>query len=164
MTVSNTLASHLADWSGADKSRADIARTVTALAEAGRILADLVALGPLAGEQAQVLGENIGGDTQKQLDLTAHRIVADQLSRAPVAVLGSEESEAPVMLDPAAPLAVAVDPLDGSSNIDTNVSVGTIFAILPVIAGAAPRPRCCSRAALSWAPAFSSTGRRPRLS
>jgi fructose-1,6-bisphosphatase I len=138
MTESKTLASHLADWSGSDSGRADIARTIAALAEAGRIISDLVALGLLAGELAQVLGENIGGDTQKQLDLTAHRIVIEQLAGAPVAIIGSEESEEPVVLDPSAPLAIAIDPLDGSSNIDTNVSIGTIFTILPMLAGATP--------------------------
>jgi len=43
---------------------------------------------------------------------------------------------APLVLDSGAPLAVALDPLDGSSNIDTNVSIGTIFAVFPTLAGA----------------------------
>ncbi len=38
----------------------------------------------------------------------------------------------PLPLDPAAKLAVAMDPLDGSGNIDTNAPIGTIFSILPV--------------------------------
>jgi fructose-1,6-bisphosphatase I len=41
----------------------------------------------------------------------------------------------PLVLDPNGPVTVAMDPLDGSSNIDTNVSVGTIFSILPSAAG-----------------------------
>jgi fructose-1,6-bisphosphatase I len=43
----------------------------------------------------------------------------------------SEEGEGLVSLDPQAKLAVAIDPLDGSSNIDTNISIGTIFSIIP---------------------------------
>ncbi|WP_461307593.1 class 1 fructose-bisphosphatase, partial [Albidovulum sp.] len=42
-----------------------------------------------------------------------------------------EEREAVASLDPAGSLALAIDPLDGSSNIDTNVSIGTIFGIYP---------------------------------
>jgi fructose-1,6-bisphosphatase I len=136
MTEPTTLARYLADWSAGDRGRAEIAETVTVLAQAGRTIADLVTLGPLAGELGQVLGENIGGDTQKKLDLLAHQIVAGHLCRAPIAILGSEESDDPLVLDPAGLLAVAIDPLDGSSNIDTNVSIGTIFTILPVLAGA----------------------------
>src|SRR5690606_33246911 len=58
---------------------------------------------------------------------------------APVAFIGSEELEAPIANRAGAPVSVAVDPLDGSSNIDTNVSIGTIFSIVPApAAGAAP--------------------------
>ena len=45
--------------------------------------------------------------------------------------LASEEQEQALELDPQGSLAVAIDPLDGSSNIDTNVSIGTIFSIYP---------------------------------
>ena len=47
-------------------------------------------------------------------------------------MIGSEERKEPVILDPEAPVAVVIDPLDGSSNVDTNISVGTIFSLLPV--------------------------------
>ena len=53
------------------------------------------------------------------------------MRHAPVALYASEELEQPVLLDKDAPLAIAIDPLDGSSNIDTNVSIGTIFSLLP---------------------------------
>ena len=136
MTEATTLAGHLAVWSRSADGSADVARTVAALAEAGLAIAGLVALGPLAGDLGAVRGENPGGDTQKELDRRAHDIVVERLGHAPVLVVGSEESDEPVLLDPAGTLAVAVDPLDGSSNIETNVSVGTIFSILP--AGADP--------------------------
>ncbi|MBB6255290.1 class 1 fructose-bisphosphatase [Nitrospirillum iridis] len=141
MADATTLARHLVAWNArggnGQNGRADVVRTILALADAGLAIADLVAMGPLAGEMAAVRGES-NGDTQKELDLRAHDIVVDRLAGAPVAVVGSEESDAPVLLDPAGTLAVAIDPLDGSSNIETNVSVGTIFSILAVEDAADP--------------------------
>ncbi len=46
--------------------------------------------------------------------------------------------------NPRAPLLVAIDPLDGSSNIDTNASIGTIFSILPVSPGAKSYDNCAA--------------------
>ncbi|MGH6861656.1 MAG: class 1 fructose-bisphosphatase [Phyllobacterium sp.] len=76
---------------------------------------------------------NTDGDPQKELDVLADDMFLEAMRHAPVALYGSEELAHPALLDPQAPLAVAIDPLDGSSNIDTNVSIGTIFSILPVI-------------------------------
>ena len=56
---------------------------------------------------------------------------ADALREAPVAALASEEMEEPLALRQGGPLLVAVDPIDGSSNIDADVTIGTIFSILP---------------------------------
>ena len=50
-----------------------------------------------------------------------------------------------MILDPAGALAVAIDPLDGSSNIDVNAPIGTIFSILPMIDGAAEAPALAFR-------------------
>jgi fructose-1,6-bisphosphatase I len=67
---------------------------------------------------------------QKELDVRAHDMLVAGLRKAPVASVASEEMAEPVELDPRGALLVAMDPLDGSSNLDTNVSVGTIFSIL----------------------------------
>lgn len=77
--------------------------------------------------------KNADGDTQKALDVFADDMFLESMRHAPVALYGSEELAHPALLDPRAPLALAIDPLDGSSNIDTNVSIGTIFSILPVV-------------------------------
>ena len=84
----------------------------------------------------------------------------DAMRQAPVAWYASEERTAPVRLNPDAGLALAIDPLDGSSNIEIDVSIGTIFSILPA-AGATPiRPRPSgSQGVGSWLPASSSTAR-----
>ncbi|QIB33612.1 class 1 fructose-bisphosphatase [Ancylobacter pratisalsi] len=131
--TTRTLQDHLDGWAGSDPLRRDVATTVLALANAGRSLAELLSAGPLAGAMAQVRGYHTDGDSQKELDVVADEMVRDALRAAPVALLGSEEMEEPIELNPAGTLAVAVDPLDGSSNIDTNLSVGTIFTVLPHI-------------------------------
>ena len=59
------------------------------------------------------------------------RSCAARCASAPVAAVLSEEAAVPEMLDPEAPLCVAIDPLDGSANLDNNISVGTIFSIRP---------------------------------
>ena len=127
-----TLRDHLAEWAGEDAQRRAVADTVTNLAKAGVEIARIVALGPLAGDMEPKCGDQVeGDDLQKELDFLANKIVADALKASPVAWMGSEEDEMAVPLNPGAPLAANVDPLDGSSNIDANVATGTIFSILP---------------------------------
>ena len=56
-----------------------------------------------------------------------------EVSGAPVAIYASGELEHPELFDAAAPLAIAIDSLDHFANIDTNVPIGTVFTVLPVI-------------------------------
>lgn len=80
---------------------------------------------------AEARGTNADGDGQKALDVIADEMFCTALRGAGVRWLASEEQEQALALDPQGSLAVAIDPLDGSSNIDTNVSIGTIFSIYP---------------------------------
>jgi fructose-1,6-bisphosphatase I len=123
---------YLDAWAGGDARRNEVAATIASIAEATVSIAELVALGPLAGQLAAVVGRNAGGDEQNDLDVRTNEIIFAALRKAPVAVVGSEEEASPVVLDEHAPLGVALDPLDGSSNVATNVSIGTIFSVLPV--------------------------------
>ena len=76
---------------------------------------------------------NVQGETQQKLDVYANQALLHCLGlRDSVAMLVSEENEEPVVFDRNAATGIFVvifDPLDGSSNIDVNVSVGTIFSI-----------------------------------
>ena len=78
-------------------------------------------------------GTNVQGEVQQKLDVYANEALLHCLGvRDAVAVLVSEENEEPVTFDRApetGKYVVIFDPLDGSSNIDVNVSVGTIFSI-----------------------------------
>ena len=78
--------------------------------------------------------ENVQGEAQMKLDLFAHNTMKQALmSREEVAGFASEEEENFIAFDTErgrnAKYVILTDPLDGSSNIDVNVAVGTIFAI-----------------------------------
>jgi Fructose-1,6-bisphosphatase len=136
MAIGDSLEHYLDTWAGGDALRLATRRAVLALAEAGVELADVCAAGALEAGQGAVVGNNSGGDAQKALDVRSHEIVVAALKRHGVGMVASEEADDAELLTPGGLVAVATDPLDGSSNIDTNVSVGTIFSILPVTEGA----------------------------
>lgn len=127
-----TLTRHLAAWAKDDPRRNAIADAVRAIAETSTQVAALIARGPIGRPLHAAVGDNADGDTQTNLDVFSNELFIAALRRAPVAALASEENEEGLRLRDGAPLAVAIDPLDGSSNIDTNVAVGTIFSILPL--------------------------------
>lgn len=88
------------------------------------------------GALSGILGEagtgNIQGEAQKKLDVIANDLLIDALKQNPcVAGLASEEEEHFVPVHNDGRYLVLFDPLDGSSNIDVNISIGTIFSILP---------------------------------
>ncbi len=78
--------------------------------------------------------ENVQGEKVQKLDILANQVLLKFLgNRGNVAVMASEENEEPVIVErdrSHGTHVVIFDPLDGSSNIDVNVSVGTIFSIL----------------------------------
>lgn len=74
---------------------------------------------------------NIQGEEQKKLDVFSNQIMIDTLSANPaIAGLASEEEDSFVTANDNGQFLVLFDPLDGSSNIDVNISIGTIFSIL----------------------------------
>lgn len=74
--------------------------------------------------------QNMGGDNQQKLDVLANIRFTRALAKGgEVCALISEESESFVDLNNDGKYVIAIDPLDGSSNIDVNVSIGTIFSI-----------------------------------
>ena len=91
-----------------------------------------VRLGALSGVLGMAGTGNIQGEDQKKLDVIANDILIRILKDNPsVAGLASEEEDTFVAAHPDGRYLVLFDPLDGSSNIDVNISVGTIFSILP---------------------------------
>ena len=132
MPIGMTLADHLAEEVARDGKLADTAATLTAIAAAAIEVSEIVGRGALGGDLAAQGATNSDGDVQKALDVIANTTFTQALKNSPVAELCSEEDDDVISLNPGAPLAVAIDPLDGSSNIGVGMVVGTIFGIRPV--------------------------------
>ena len=73
---------------------------------------------------------NSDGDIQKPLDIISDEILISFLKKSPAAGYASEEQEGHINFKNNNNFIVFADPLDGSSNIDVNVSIGTIFSIM----------------------------------
>lgn len=110
---------------------ATIAPAIAGLAEAAKAIAALSASNGLGGDNLGTMagGINEDGDSQKQLDVLSDEIVCAALTKAGVGMYYSEEQSQPVTLHDTGTIGVACDPLDGSSNIDTNLTIGTIFSV-----------------------------------
>ncbi len=127
-----SLASYLEIWRAAHPGRESLAGVVTAVAEAGAAIAHIILRGPLMGAMGVEIGQaNVDGDKQRRLDMLADGAMVSALRRSSTAYYASEEEESILTLHAGGELAVAVDPLDGSSNIDANISIGTIFSVFP---------------------------------
>jgi fructose-1,6-bisphosphatase I len=91
-----------------------------------------VSQGELAGVLGSTLNSNIQGEVQKKLDILSNQLLKDLLAEDDsVMALASEEEDDVVGVNPDGQFLVAFDPLDGSSNIDVNGQIGTIFTIYP---------------------------------
>lgn len=99
-------------------------------------ISDQVREGALAGIIGAAGTGNIQGEDQQKLDVIANDIMIKNLSsNTHVAGLASEEEDSFVAANAEGQYLVLFDPLDGSSNINVNISVGTIFSILSKPAG-----------------------------
>lgn len=90
--------------------------------------------GAIVGVLGTAGSENIQGEVQKKLDIITHDIMVNALEwGGHVAGMASEETDEPIKIPshyPRGKYLVLFDPLDGSSNIDNNMTVGTIFSIM----------------------------------
>ena len=90
-----------------------------------------VAQGALIGLLGSAGSGNVQGEVQQKLDIIANDQLIDGVKGCKsLAGLASEEMELPVVVQGTGDYLLLFDPLDGSSNIDVNVSIGTIFSIL----------------------------------
>lgn len=115
----------------AASSRPELKEVFEGIAAAAVQICAKIRLAGLADVYGAAGATNVQGEQQQKLDVFANDVMMETLGKLPsVAACVSEEDEEPVVYDkPAARYAVIFDPLDGSSNIDVNVNVGTIVSV-----------------------------------
>jgi len=112
-----------------------------AISDSCRTISYLVSRGALADVLGSAGTGNVQGEEQKQLDVLANdEMMAMARASGVVAAAASEEEDGARSMATGAPYLLLFDPLDGSSNVDVNVSIGTIFSVLPAIAGEGAAP------------------------
>ncbi len=107
---------------------------ISAISLAGKAIANKVRHARLQDVLGEAGAENVQGEKQQRLDVISNAMLMRCLgTRASVAVIASEEDEQPTIIrrgHEGGKYCVLFDPLDGSSNLDVGVGVGTIFSIL----------------------------------
>jgi fructose-1,6-bisphosphatase I len=113
-----------------DKVSRDLISLINTILAATKEISFRVSQGHLGNVLGSTLDENIQGEVQKQLDVVANELLKDLLLESGlVKAISSEEEDHCVAGDVNGQYIVSFDPLDGSSNIDINSLIGTIFSI-----------------------------------
>jgi len=121
----------LAQWLAAQPVDPKLASVVASMAAACAEISGVLRLAPIAGQTGLAGHTNVQGEAQKALDVISNDIVLNHIGRNPeISILVSEELDEAVHIENQGTFMVATDPLDGSSNLDVNVTVGTIFSVL----------------------------------
>ncbi len=121
---------------------ADLRLLIEVVARACKRISIATAKGALGGMLGSAGTENVQGETQKKLDVVSNEILLEANEwGGHLAALASEEMDDPHPIPhryPRGEYLLVFDPLDGSSNIDVNISVGTIFSVLRCPEGCEP--------------------------
>lgn len=127
---------HLPQWLAAETDDRNLAGAIVSMAAAGAEIAAILRAAPIEGQTGLAGATNVQGEAQKALDVISNDIVLKHLRANPaISILVSEELDEAVEMSSQGTVIVATDPLDGSSNLDVNVTVGTIFSILATQGG-----------------------------
>ncbi|MBD7947770.1 class 1 fructose-bisphosphatase [Psychrobacter communis] len=122
----------LANYLNADASNPALNDVITTVTNVGKTISQLLRKGALADILGEAGNQNVQGEEQKKLDVLANDLLLEALANnAHCAGVASEELDDATPANADGSLLVLFDPLDGSSNIDINMAVGTIFSILP---------------------------------
>jgi fructose-1,6-bisphosphatase I len=129
-----SLTQFLIERQRAGRINADLRLLIETIARACKAISTRVNKGPLGGGHGSAGSENVQGELQKNLDVMSNEILLQANEwGGNLAALVSEEMEdvkpTPTHY-PSGEYLLLFDPLDGSSNIDVNISVGTIFSVL----------------------------------
>ncbi len=113
---------------------AELRLLIEVVARACKSISNAISKGALTGVLGGAGTDNVQGEAQKKLDVIANEVLLEANEWGGyLAAMASEEMEEPQQIPnrfPKGEFLLTYDPLDGSSNIDVNVSVGTIFSVL----------------------------------
>ena len=113
---------------------AELRLLIEVVARACKSISHAISKGALAGILGGAGTDNVQGEAQKKLDVNANEVLLEANEWGGyLAAMASEEMDDPQQIPnrfPKGEFLLTYDPLDGSSNIDVNVSVGTIFSVL----------------------------------
>ncbi|MFT6827663.1 MAG: fructose-1,6-bisphosphatase I [Roseivirga sp.] len=109
----------------------ELSQLIRDLAYAGKVVNREINRAGLAGITGAYGADNVQGEAQQNLDVAANIRFSRALQKGGevAAIISEEEEDIMDLNNPRAKYIIAIDPLDGSSNIDVNVSIGTIFSI-----------------------------------
>ncbi|MBD5772520.1 class 1 fructose-bisphosphatase [Marinomonas colpomeniae] len=121
---------NLSDVLASSSTPEKLKAVLTVTTETCIAISDALKQGSLAGILGMAGNENVQGEEQKKLDVISNDMLKDALFACPaVRAIASEEEDYIVPANTDGEYFIAFDPLDGSSNIDINAMVGTIFSI-----------------------------------
>lgn len=130
-----TLTQYLVEQQRQEKAvSAEVRLLIETVARACKAISHAVSKGALGGVLGSLESENVQGEVQKKLDVLSNEILLEANEwGGHLAAMASEEMETIHRIPnryPRGEYLLLFDPLDGSSNIDVNVSIGTIFSVL----------------------------------
>ncbi len=124
---------------------AELRLLIEVVARSCKSIGNAISKGALAGHLGSAGTDNVQGEAQKKLDVISNEVLLEANEwGGHLAAMASEEMEHPHQIPnryPRGEFLLLMDPLDGSSNIDVNVSVGTIFSVLRCPEGQEPDER-----------------------
>ena len=129
-----TLSRYLIEQTRSNNTPADLRFLIEVVARACKEINHAVSKGALGGVLGSMGTENVQGEVQKKLDIIANETLIEANEwGGHLAAMASEEMDGIYLVPnryPQGEYLLLFDPLDGSSNIDVNVSIGTIFSVL----------------------------------
>ena len=132
MALGSTLAQFLEAEVSGRRVTGDVASTMDYLSKASAELARIISYSAPAENTEDKPAAGSDNHIQRPMDSRAHSLFEAQLLNSPASVLISEEMENIKELGGDSSLCIAIDPLHGSSNMETNMSIGTIFSIIEI--------------------------------
>nr|Q47A13.1 RecName: Full=Fructose-1,6-bisphosphatase class 1 1; Short=FBPase class 1 1; AltName: Full=D-fructose-1,6-bisphosphate 1-phosphohydrolase class 1 1 [Dechloromonas aromatica RCB] len=141
MTQQRTLARYLTEEQrNKGVITGDLKLLIEVVSRACQAISIAIGKGGLGGVLGEAGSDNVQGEAQKKLDVLSNDILLDANEwGGHLAAMASEEMDLPHLVPhrfPKGEYLLTFDPLDGSSNIDVNVSIGTIFSVLKCPEGA----------------------------